>query len=24
MLAGDLCVVPDLDKLSHFLVDLDG
>ena len=23
MLAGELCVVPDLDKLSHFLVDLD-
>lgn len=23
MLYGELCVVPDLDKLSHFLVDLD-
>lgn len=23
LLRGELCVVPDLDKLSHFLVDLD-
>lgn len=23
ILKGELCVVPDLDKLSHFLVDLD-
>lgn len=23
MFQGDYCVVPDLDKLSHFLVDLD-
>ncbi len=23
MFQGDICIVPDLDKLSHFLVDLD-
>lgn len=23
LLHGELCIVPDLDKLSHFLVDLD-
>lgn len=23
MFRGELCVVPDLDKLSHYLVDLD-
>ncbi|ELA09749.1 hypothetical protein MOMA_05085 [Moraxella macacae 0408225] len=23
MLDGDVCIIPDLDKMSHFLVDLD-